>query len=615
MIQSRGTKCRAPLVPLLRKILSHLSSRDRKKLFLLSLIQVSLGFLDLLGVLGIGLLGSMSISKISGSSNTDATNKILTFLNLENETIQFQVGIVALISLFLLVARTVISIIFTRKILVFLSHRSAKVTASLATKLLSRSILDIKTRTYQENLFALTTGVQYLLIQVLATSLVIISDLSILLFIVLGLLVVDPILGILITTLFGLIGFILYKTMNGEAQRLGRLSSKLKITNSELIIESIRFYREAFVHNKTSKYIDDIENVNLKYAEISAKLNFMPYVSKYVIETAIIIGAVLVSAVQLFLHDITVAVTTLSLFLAAGTRIAPAVLRVQQGFVSIKGGVGQSEPTLVLMGELESDQELMADTSTEESGNLEFYPEIELKNVSLKYPGSEIYALNAVNIKISEGSQVAIVGPSGSGKSSLVDVILGILSPTSGEINISGVTPKKAIKKWPGMISYVPQDVYLAQGSIRKNLTLGYMEEEISEKMIYQALEHSDLNIFVNSLPSKIETRIGEDGATVSGGQKQRIGIARALITNPRLIVLDESTSSLDLTSEKEIVESLKKLRGRVTVLMIAHRLSTIKDADLVIYLENGEILSSGTLEQVKSEVDLFKKNAIQSGL
>ena len=615
MVSAQQSSLGKSLISVIKKILTLLSNSDRKKLFALSAVQVSLGFLDLLGVLGIGLLGSLSINNISGNSNNDFTKEVLSVLNLEMKSIQFQVSVIATASLLLLISRTVISIYFTRKILSFLAHRSAKVTAGLTSKLLSRSILDIKTRTYQENLFALTTGVQYLLIQVLATSLVIISDLSILFFILFGLLAVDPVLAFLVTSLFSLIGFTLYKLMNGEAQKLGKMSSSLKIENSEKIVEAIRFYRETFVHNKTEKYIDEIEKINLKYAAVSSKLNFMPYISKYVIETAIIIGSVLVSAVQFILHDLTSAVTTLSLFLAAGSRLAPAVLRVQQGFVSIRGGLGQAEPTLELINELETPVIEKVERSIHNRTDSAFSPHIKLSQVSMKYPTSFRSALVDVNFEIESGKHVAIVGPSGSGKSTLVDVLLGILTPTSGSVEISGVSPREAISNWPGKISFVPQDVFLTKGSIKENITIGYLPSEISTETWQEAIKSADLESFVDSLPKKAETKVGEDGALISGGQKQRIGIARALVSSPKLLVLDESTSSLDLQSESEISQSLLKLKGEVTIIMIAHRLISIKDADVIIYLDGGRVLSVGNFEKVKMEVPEFNLMAQKSGL
>lgn len=603
------------ILVILRKIIGLLTSTDKRKLLLLSFVQVSLGFLDLLGVLGIGLLGSLSITNIRGGENNQIIQSILVYLNIGNKSAQFQIGVVASISLFFLVLRTVLSIIFTRKILVFLSHRSARVTSLLVSKLLSRTILEIQSRTHQENIFALTTGVQYLLIQVLATCMVIISDISILLFILIGLILVDPILALLATSLFGSVGFLLYRVMNGEAQKLGRQSSRLKIANSEKVVEAIRFYREAFVHDKTNRWVSEIGILNSKYAEVSAKLNFMPYVSKYVIETSIIFGAILISAVQFALHDITSAVTALSLFLASSTRIAPAVLRVQQGFVSVRSGLGQSEPTLELIDEMELIDYGPNQSAYENVTRSEFTPEIVLTDVSLVYPGSEHYALNNLSLNIPSGLQVAIVGPSGSGKSTLVDVILGILPPSKGSVSISGLPPVNAIKHWPGRISYVPQEVYLTKGSIRDNIILGCSPDEISEEEIDEAISKADLRSFLETFPASYNTSIGEDGTKLSAGQRQRIGIARALVTRPQLLILDESTSSLDLNSEHEIATDLEKLKGEMTVIMIAHRLTSIKDADLVIYLDSGSVLAKGTISDVRSKVPAFDANAYSSGL
>jgi ABC-type multidrug transport system fused ATPase/permease subunit len=187
--------------------------------------------------------------------------------------------------------------------------------------------------------------------------------------------------------------------------------------------------------------------------------------------------------------------------------------------------------------------------------------------------------------------------------------------PTSGSVEISGVPPREAISNWPGKISFVPQDVFLTKTSIRDNITIGYLPNEISSEIWQDAIKSADLESFVNSLPQKAETKVGEDGALISGGQKQRIGIARALVSNPKLLVLDESTSSLDLQSESEISQSLLKLKGEVTVIMIAHRLISIKDADVIIYLDGGRVLSVGDFEKVKMDVPEFNLMAQKSGI
>jgi len=244
-----------------------------------------------------------------------------------------------------------------------------------------------------------------------------------------------------------------------------------------------------------------------------------------------------------------------------------------------------------------------------------FEANISLTNVNFKYPGSNSNIFNDLNLSITAGKFVAIAGHSGSGKSSLVDLLLGLHEPNSGSALISGLGTPEVIKKWPGVIGYVPQVIGLVDGSIKENLSLGFEVNTFTDNQYWDALNQAQLKTFVEELPGQLNFEVGEGGSRLSGGQRQRLGIARALLTKPKLLILDEATSALDSQTELEISQSIHKLRGEVTTIMIAHRLSTIKLADMVVYLEDGGIRATGTFEEVRTKVPDFESQAELQGL
>lgn len=592
-----------------------LDQADRRKVIWVILLQISFGFLDLLGVMLIGVIGALAITGVSSGKPGDRVSTLLHMVGLEDSPLQVQVASIGFVAAVLLIGKTIFSIYFSRKVLFFLSRRGAAVSSRMVAKLLKQSLITVQSRSLQTSLYAVTHGVTLMTVGVLGVFVSLVSDLSLLVVLLTGLFVIDSAMALGTLLAFSFIAFALWRLMHIRVKSLGLKTADISVQSSETVFEVLTAYREATVRNRKGFYAQLIGRQRLLLANLQAEMSFMPNISKYVIEISVVVSAVAIAGFQFMVNDASRAVAILSIFLAATTRIAPAVLRVQQGAVSMRGTIATAQPTLELLRELgwEKDQ---ADSWSDPDFNYEgFSPNLNLDKVCFRYPGRDIDVVKEISLTIPEGAFVGFVGSSGAGKTTLIDLMLGILTPRSGTVSISGQSPERAVKQFPGAISYIPQDVVVVNGSIRKNVTLGFEEGSISDDFVWDALKIAHLDQFVENLPDKLDASVGDRGTKLSGGQRQRLGIARAMVTKPKLLVLDEATSAMDGELELNIGEAIQEMRGEVTIVMIAHRLSTIRSCDFIFHLTNGEITGKGTFEELKALVPEFSRQAKLMGL
>lgn len=587
-----------------------LSRSDRRKVVAVILIQILFGLLDLIGVALVGILGALAVTGVQSKAPGNRVSQVLEFLQIENQDLQTQASVIGLLAATFLIIKTIFSVVFVRKTIFFLARRSAAISANLISKVLAQPLISVQSRSMQQTLYMVTVGVDSITMGVLNTIVLVISDVSLLLILGTGLFVVDPTVALSTFAAFSAIAYLLYRLLQVRAVELGERERVISIKTSERILEVLNSYREIVVRNRRSFYSRELSRLRYDLASINAEGAFMPNISKYVVEITVVIVSLAIAAIQFSVNDASHAIAVLSVFMAASTRISPAILRLQQSSIRIKTNMGSASPTLILIEELESYRNIPSLVDELNFEHIGFSGEILLEDVCLTYPTKNTPALNQITLDIKSGEVVSFVGPSGAGKTSVVDVILGVLQPDSGKVLMQGIDPLEAIKKWPGAIGYVPQDVMISNGSIRENVCLGYESLLIQDKLIWDALETAQLSEFVRSLPQGLDSQVGDRGTNLSGGQRQRLGIARAMFTKPKLLVLDEATSALDGTTEANISDAIHNLKGKVTIVIIAHRLSTVVESDMIHYMNDGRIEKSGSFHDLRNSIPAFDEQA-----
>jgi len=607
----------------IRESVNLLSRRDRFLIFVVIFAQTFLALFDLIGIALIGAVVALGSANISGKT-IPVFQKIIDEAGKINISTNELLLIMSASAGVLLIAKSLISFLIVKKTYAFLALRQALVAGSLIQELISRPILFIQQNTTQDIAMALTAGVNAATLGVIGSSIIVASELPVLIILGIGLSFYDLSVTIFTILFFGIIGVLIHRLLASQGKKLGHEVSRVEIESLEAVQEAIGSFKEIAVFGRQNFYIQKIKLLRWKASDAQGKLSVMNQSTKYIYEAMLIIGGGLLLSIELLTQELATAITIITVFLAAASRLMPSLLRLQTAGISIIYSAGLARPTLDLASSLMTTQNnrqpniskpLSFSKEYDLNAGRDFNGEVELKQVEFTYPGVSSPAIKSFSVHLESGKSLALVGPTGAGKSTIADIVLGLIEPQKGDVLISGCEPKEIIALHPGSIAYVPQSTKVVRGNIRENVALGVPKEFTDDDKVWEALDSAQLGTFLREHRSGLETVVGENGFQLSGGQRQRLGLARALYSKPKLLILDEATSALDAETESLISQALTQLEGDVTTITIAHRLSTIRSCDLIIYLEQGKEIARGSFEELRTLSSSFNELAKLSGL
>ena len=593
---------------LVQRVLELLPRNTYRKLIMLIGFQVVGTLLDILALVLLGLLTKAGIDFVRHDivviSIPYFDMKSFTTLSAESQFIALSC---AIISLFIL--RTIIALWGNRKILKFLGTQSSLASKRILDKLFGSKPQYVVGRKTQELLYGVTVGIDSLVLSYLGSVVLVLSELFFLVALIVSLLSIQFVAGVCVLIIFGGMGYLIHRFTSKSIRKDSSESGNISVAYNQQLLEVLHIYREHLLRNSFETAITEVQVLRKRYLELRAKFLFLPILSKYLFEFILIFGGATVAIIQFLITDSSTAVSSLVIFLGASSRILPSVVRLQGAFFTLKQSEGVSAITLRQLEEFELNQ-IQTDMNTAEVIlEKSKVKDIVVKGLHFRYPDQSKETLINLTFTVKMGQFVAIVGESGAGKSTLADLLLGIQEPDSGTIEINGITPRAYVAHNPGALSYVPQDISIIDGTILKNVSLS----NDATSNIMQVIESLKLASLWDDLISSnmgIESVVGERGMNLSGGQRQRLGIARALYTNPEIIVFDEATSSLDPITEKAVTDSIYGNKENVTLFVIAHRLSTVRKADLVLLLDQGRLIASGTFDEVRRISPKFDQQA-----
>jgi len=594
----------------LLEILNLLPTGDKRKIISLGILQFIVSLLDLVGILLIGIVTSLGLSAISALPVPESLDFIFEMPLIGGLPLEKLIIWLSLISAALLMGKTMASALIMRKVVGFLARREAIISTKYIENISKNSPKWQLEKSPQYISGVAIEGANSAVTLTLGQLVSFIVEILSLLLIFVGISTFDFTITVPSLIFFAITGSLSLKFLSRRTRIAGREEFFLGISSRDLIKNIVTGSRELYLSNKQESMNSRFANQRIRNYEAVRTRAMAALIPKYVSEITLILGGLLIASYQFAIKDARGAIMGLVIFVGLSSRVLPSLLRIQGAILQIRGSSEAAKSFLIEFREATDSFVASGPTKlNSDSGKVksfDFSSRIILHDAIAKHSHESDFRIGAINLEIQEGEFFAIAGPSGSGKTTLADLMLGIIIPESGEVTIGGIPPSEAIRKWPNKIRYVPQDVHLIPGTILENVMWPDLQSALSDSKLQELFDVAELSPWLRTLEEGWNTEINSLGNNLSGGQKQRIGIARALYSSPSILFLDESTSSLDVQTEQEIVNNILVNMRNITRVVIAHRISTIRSADRIAYLENGLVASIGTYDELKEQISGF---------
>jgi ATP-binding cassette, subfamily B, bacterial PglK len=575
--------------------------REERQLKLISVYGLLIAGLDTFALLLIYAL----INLLSNQGATGYAGKIIELLGL-NASNHYRTALILLgVTAGLFITRSVLSILGIWLSLGIVYAAEAKLMTRLLIGHAYAPQLMRLERNSSETLRTVLDSVDRVMNGVVFSTVTLLANVAVAFAVLVGLFLSSPLVATIIGIYFTLValGWI-YGVRNGLA-RQGRRAQKLQQERYQLVLQGIAATKELQLRGRSLIFAREASASTRGILAANRVANVTGLSLRYVLETSLVFGAVIVVAAAGLTGGRATVLPAVGLVLAGAFRLVPALNQM----LYLTNQVQFSGPAIgFVTRELETFGAFADEERESEAldAPLRLQKELRLENIGFSYPTRPQPVLRDVSLVVRPGESIGVVGPTGTGKSTLLDIILGMLEPERGSITVDGMPLGERRGAWQLSIGYVPQDVYLIDDSLRANVALGWLGDDIDDERVEDAVRLAGLEQVVADLPDEFETLLGERGVRLSGGQRQRVGVARALYTQPSVLVLDEATSNLDQTTENRIVETLASLRGGVTMIVVTHRTASVRHCDQIVYLENGRVRSAGTFDEIKAAVPEF---------